>query len=109
MFRISLPSYLVSTALIVCVSLAFVSVPVRADSGSITNLGTLGGSTATANGISGDGSTVVGASELTGDSTSHAFSWTRVGSMANLGTFGGASSFAYMLPPAELSSLAIHT
>ncbi len=66
----------------------------------MVNLGTLGG-TADANGtgsyaigISADGSTIVGFSVLADNSTDHAFRWTQVTGMVDLGTLGGTNSYA---------------
>jgi probable HAF family extracellular repeat protein len=40
---------------------------------------------------------VAGDSQITGDSTSHAFRWTQAGGMVDLGTLGGTSAYAYAL------------
>lgn len=57
-------------------------------------LGTLGGTYSAANGVSGDGTVVVGESFLTGNFASHPFRWTQSGGMADLGTLGGTSGAA---------------
>lgn len=60
----------------------------------MTDLLTLGGTNSFANGVSADGSVIVGESHITGDSARHAFKY--VGStMTDLGTLGGTNSFAY--------------
>jgi len=62
--------------------------------GSMEDLGTLGGTNSYAQGISGDGRTLVGFSNDAAGHT-HAFRWTEAGgSMEDLGTLGGASSYA---------------
>ncbi len=66
----------------------------RADSGTVTNLGTLGGTTSNALGIAGDG-IVVGKSLITGNGATHAYVWTQGGGMVDLGTLGGTNSDAY--------------
>jgi len=58
----------------------------------VEDLGTLGGSTSTAHGIS-DNGIVVGES-ATKDGPSHAFMWTRRDEMVDLGTLGGFTSSA---------------
>jgi probable HAF family extracellular repeat protein len=57
---------------------------------SVKDLGTLGGTGASAEVISNSGS-VVGTSNLTGDTTQHGFLW-RDGEMTDLGTLGGLNS-----------------
>ena len=57
-----------------------------------TDLGTLGGSHSTANGIN-DSGQVVGWSEMSGDVTRHAFLWNS-GTLTDLGTLGGSWSYA---------------
>ena len=59
--------------------------------GTITNLGTLGGSWSEAWGIN-DLGTIVGQSTVPGDSSSPGFSWSN-GVMTSLGTLGGTASF----------------
>lgn len=54
-------------------------------SGGMVSLGALGGSISFANGVSGDGSVVVGQSSTT-NGKSHAFRWTQSGGMVDLGT-----------------------
>src|SRR5450755_3758194 len=74
---------------------ALAPLPAHADSGSVIGLGSLGGS------YSGnpyvfvsenDGSVVVGQSNLTGDTASRAFRWSKAGGMVALGTLGGTNS-----------------
>ncbi len=63
---------------------------------SLTLIGILpggGGFASTAQGVSTDGSVVVGSSEVNGHSGAHAFRWTSAG-MVDLGTLGGTSSQA---------------
>src|SRR5579884_1146460 len=62
-------------------------------SGGTQDLGALGGCCgggSTAYGISGDGSTIVGATQINGFNHSHAFRWTQAGGMQDLGTLVGA-------------------
>jgi len=60
---------------------------------TMTDLGTLGGTSSYANGVSADGKVIVGYSSITGNSATHAFKY--VGStMTDLGTLGGTSSSA---------------
>jgi probable HAF family extracellular repeat protein len=61
--------------------------PVLWQSGTATNLGSLGGSMGDATAINGEGQ-VVGVSNLPGDATSHAFLWQN-GVIADLGTLPG--------------------
>lgn len=65
---------------------------------TITNLGVLpGGNSSGATGVSADGTAVAGSATIAGDSTSHAFRWTRAGGMQDLGTlaeFAGSDGFA---------------
>lgn len=56
----------------------------------LTDLGTLGGSSSSAFGINDTGQ-VVGSSAIAGDAVQHAFLYSN-GSMADLGTLGGANS-----------------
>ena len=60
---------------------------------TMTDLGTLGGTTSSANAVSADGSVIVGYSYLTGNSVRHAFKYTG-STMTDLGTLGGTDSFA---------------
>lgn len=61
---------------------------------SYLDLGTLGGATSVASGVSGDGSTVVGSADAS-SGFAHAFRWTSTGGLVDMGTFGGNSSTAY--------------
>jgi len=66
---------------------------IQADAQSLEDLGTLGGSSSSASGVSADGSVVVGnAYNASGDY--RAFRWTDAGGLENLGTFGGLYSYA---------------
>src|SRR5438445_2790146 len=56
-----------------------------------TDLGTLGGTSSGAIAVSASGQ-VVGESTTTGDTATHAFSWTSGGGMVDLGTLGGTIS-----------------
>ncbi|HVL10205.1 MAG TPA: autotransporter domain-containing protein [Burkholderiaceae bacterium] len=58
--------------------------------GGMENLGTLGGNLTIGEGISQDGTTVVGQSNLA-NNTNRAFRWTRSGGMQNLGVLGTGS------------------
>ncbi|MDH6524785.1 autotransporter domain-containing protein, partial [Polynucleobacter sphagniphilus] len=58
-----------------------------------SDLGTLGGTYSSANGVSADGSVIVGYSYITGDSAQHAFKYSG-GTMSDLGTLGGTYSSA---------------
>lgn len=58
------------------------------------DLGTLGGTTSRANGVSADGSVVVGWSYTTGMAAYRAFLWTSGDGMVDLGTLGGSNSEA---------------
>jgi len=60
------------------------------------DLGTLGGSTSSANALN-DSGMVVGDSMLAHDADSHAFLWTPAGGMVDLGTLGGTFSSAVAL------------
>jgi len=61
---------------------------------SLNDLGTLGGTNSSANGVSADGKVIVGSSDITGNSATHALKY--VGStMTDLGTLGGTYSSAY--------------
>ncbi|MBS0535506.1 MAG: autotransporter domain-containing protein [Proteobacteria bacterium] len=66
----------------------------RWSGGVMTNLGTLGGNTSYGLGVSGDGSAVVGYSNLADNTTYHAFRWSG-GVMTDLGTLGGTHSEAH--------------
>lgn len=61
--------------------------------GEMENLGTLGGSYSSANGVSAGGSVVVGQASIAGGQ-SHPFRWTALGGMQDLGTLGGFSASA---------------
>jgi probable HAF family extracellular repeat protein len=60
------------------------------------DLGTLGGSFSTAEGIN-DRGVVVGASAVATDNRSHAFVWTLETGMVDLGTLGGLDSWAHAI------------
>jgi probable HAF family extracellular repeat protein len=62
--------------------------------GGTQMLPTLGGVSSSANGVSSDGSVVVGWANIA-DGTMRAFRWTQAGGMVSLGTLGGTSSQAY--------------
>lgn len=66
------------------------------ENGKMTDLGTLGGTCGFPSWIN-DRGEVVGASDLIGDQTEHAFLWTREKGMQDLGTFGGSDSDASMI------------
>jgi probable HAF family extracellular repeat protein len=61
--------------------------------GKMIDLGTLGGTSGTANWLT-DRGDVIGTSNLKGDQTHHAFVW-RGGKMIDLGTLGGSNSEAF--------------
>ena len=61
---------------------------------SLTWLGTFGGNESWANGVSADGSVVVGMARNT-SGYRRTFRWTQSGGMQNLGTFGGTESVAW--------------
>jgi probable HAF family extracellular repeat protein len=58
---------------------------------TVTNLGTLGGTSSVANGINNKG-WVMGQANLQGDQTGHAFLWRRDEKIKDLGTLGGPNS-----------------
>jgi probable HAF family extracellular repeat protein len=60
------------------------------------DLGTLGGSTSIAYGVSNDGTIVVGTS-TNGSNVSRAFRWTDAGGMTDIGTLGGNTAEAYRI------------
>src|SRR5690606_213076 len=83
------------------VAITGITDPIFADCASATPcaeppvlLGTFGGSSTQAYALSADGMVVVGQSDLAGDSTFHAFRWTAAEGMIDLGTLGGAWSYA---------------
>jgi probable HAF family extracellular repeat protein len=61
------------------------------DGYTVTNLGTLGGTSSVANGINNKG-WITGSANLAGDQTVHAFLWTKHKGMTDLGTLGGPNS-----------------
>ena len=60
---------------------------------SMSDLGTLGGTSVGAYGVSADGSVIVGQSDITGNSAYHAFKYVGT-TMMDLGTLGGSNSAA---------------
>jgi probable HAF family extracellular repeat protein len=65
------------------------------ENGHMTDLGTLGGVWASANGLNNRGE-VVGATTITGDETNHAYLWSH-GTLQDLGTLGGTQSTAWAI------------
>src|SRR2546425_8094648 len=59
----------------------------------VRDLGTLGGTSASAQAVNASGQ-VVGYSDVPGDASVHAFSWTQAAGMTDLGTLGGSHSYA---------------
>ncbi len=96
------PSRLHAALLLALLSLPLLALPLAAQAQSgITDLGTLGGRSSAAYGVSADGSVVVGASSTAGNAAGqffpavHAFRWTQASStMTDLGTMGGTNSAA---------------
>jgi len=97
--------------LLAAVAFAFVPPQVQAQLYTVTELGTLGGTTSTAAGMSRTGN-VVGTSTLVGDATSDSFIYAN-GTMTDLGTLGGSYGLAdganssgavvgYSYPPGNL-------
>lgn len=70
------------------------AVRITIPTGEITDLGTLGGDFSFATDVSCDGSVVVGFSELADNVNEHAFLWTEVGGLLDLGTSNGSSGFS---------------
>ena len=72
----------------------------NATSGTMHDLGTLGGTSSDGAGMNDNGQ-VAGSSQTTGDAATHAFLWTpsmpggEVGTMLDLGTLGGQDSYSY--------------
>jgi uncharacterized membrane protein len=62
--------------------------------GAPTLLGTLGGSGSEAKSVSGDGTVVVGLSQLAGDTTNRAFRWTLETGMQNLGALNPSDTYS---------------
>ena len=60
---------------------------------SMNDLGTLGGTTSAAYGVSADGLVIVGSSRLSGSTNDIAFKYSN-GTMTSLGTLGGTRSYA---------------
>lgn len=82
-------------------ALTLVSLGTAQAEGGILDLGTLGGPRSWAQGVSADGSVVVGVAHAIGldpitmDAPLQAFRWTQTGGMTGLGTLGGHYSWAY--------------
>jgi len=81
------------SACLVCLLPLLGLVPVHAQLYSVTDLGTLGGSSSSAWGIN-TGGTIVGVAKITGNTISDAFSYSG-GVMTDLGTLGGPGSQAF--------------
>jgi probable HAF family extracellular repeat protein len=82
----------------VCIPISALAHAVLWQNGSVTNLGSLGGAlNNTALAINNHGQ-VVGDSDLPGDTTTHAFLWTKARGMRDLGTVSGDfASFPYAI------------
>lgn len=80
-------------SLIIFIVLTILSISIEMQAQSLTWLGTLGGNTGRASGVSDDGLTVVGGAQDSG-ALYKAFMWQNSTGMVNLGNFGGNSSGA---------------
>ena len=78
------------TLIAASVAISFFAAPVYAGLYTVTDLGTLGGTTATVTDIN-NNRQIVGRAATTSDSATHAFIW-QSGVMHDLGTFGGLSA-----------------
>ncbi len=76
------------------VSTAPLTVSVTDIGGTMQDLGTFGGSTSMAYGVSADGSVVVGEADTTQNQSVRAFRWTTSDGMQEIGTLGGSRSQA---------------
>src|ERR1039457_7248016 len=101
MLRLSrMETRLFATLLLGVSPAALAPVPAHAASGTVTELGSLGGnkkgygSETNSNGVSNDDSIVVGDAIVADNSSDHAFRWTQAGGMVDLGTLAGTYSFA---------------
>jgi probable HAF family extracellular repeat protein len=66
------------------------------ENGTMTDLGSLGGTCGQSNGLNNRGQ-VAGVSNLAGDQKCHPFLWSRIGGIRDLGTLGGDSGLATYL------------